>query len=57
MGRKHCGAVQAVTRKEKYARQKSRTEANRIRKQRKHFKKHPNHIRGVEKLREALGIN
>lgn len=40
-----------------YARQALRTIANRKRKQLKHFKQHPNHIKGVEKLRESLGLS
>ena len=33
-----------------------RTEENRKRKRLKHFRKHPNHIKGVEQLRKSLGI-
>ena len=56
MGRRTCGAVQAKTRKEKYARQYGVTEKNRRIKRLRHFKKHPNHIKGMEELRKALGI-
>lgn len=36
--------------------QPARTEANRKRKWRKHLKKHPNHIKGMEHIRKALGM-
>lgn len=35
---------------------KIRTEQNRKRKQLKHFRAHPNNIKGVEELRKTLGI-
>ncbi len=56
MSRRTCGAVQAKTRPAKYAAQRIRTDANRKRKWRKHLKKHPNHIKGMEHIRELLGI-
>lgn len=40
----------------KYLKQATKTEINRRRRRLKHFKEHPNHIKGVEKLRESLGI-
>ena len=56
MGRRTCGAVQSKTRKEKYAKQYGVTEKNRRIKRLKHLKKHPNHIKGMEEIRKALGI-
>lgn len=56
MGRRTCGQYQAKVRKEKYAKQFATTEANRRRKRLRHFKQHPNNIKGVEKLRESLGL-
>ena len=45
-----------VTGKEKYAKQYEVTEKNRRVKRLKHLKKHPNHIKGMEEIRKALGI-
>lgn len=56
MGRRTCNQYQAKVRKEKYAKQFAITEENRRRKRRKHFKKHPNQIKGFEKMRESLGL-
>jgi hypothetical protein len=56
MGRRTCGKVQTVTRKAKYAQQFQRTEVNRKRKWKKHLKKHPNHIAGMEHVRKLLGM-
>ena len=57
MGRRTCGAVQSKTRKEKYAKQYEVTERNRRIKRLRHLKKHPNHIKGMEGIRKALGFD
>ena len=42
MGRRTCGSYQQKVRAAKYARQEKTVEENRIRKRKKHMKKHPN---------------
>ena len=43
-----------AARKKKYDGQKARVEANRRARWKKHLKKHPNYIAGMEKLKEVL---
>lgn len=40
----------------KYTKQVARTEENRVKKWKRHVKKHPNYIRGMERIKEALSL-
>lgn len=57
VGNKHKGLRSAKNKASGYyTKQRVQTEINRRRKRLKHFRAHPNNIKGVEELRKALGI-
>lgn len=49
--RKHCGPHQAEVRKQKKASQPPITEANRLRKRRKHMRNYPNDLQTAKLLK------
>lgn len=58
---RHRTAGSAAVRKARHERKygtarRQQTEANRKARWKKHLREHPNYIRGIDKMRESLGI-
>lgn len=50
-------AVKKARHERKYgSRRQQQTEVNRRKKWKKHLREHPNYIRGIERMKESLGI-